>query len=90
MDHVFPWVLRQRGDMPDAEGVWSLTLACRACNRGRGDEGMRAPSGRLTALLRERNSFLVDRHHPLREAIVMQTGASTPPCPDRPRTPKDR
>ena len=36
VDHVFPWVLKQRGvALPgDVGGVWNLVLACRACNRG--------------------------------------------------------
>ncbi|MCI0755740.1 HNH endonuclease [Teichococcus vastitatis] len=29
VDHFFPWVLRERGAMPDADGVWNLVLACR-------------------------------------------------------------
>ena len=34
VDHFFPWVLKERGEMPDGDGVWNLVLACRDCNRG--------------------------------------------------------
>ena len=35
-DHFFPSLLKQRGEMPDADGIWNLVLACARCNR---DEG---------------------------------------------------
>ena len=61
--------------MPDADGVWNLVLACRRCNRGEGGKGMRVPRPRLIARLHERNNWLVDSHHPLRETVMTQTGA---------------
>lgn len=73
VDHVFPWKLKQSRDMADADGVWNLVLACRACNSTKRDL---APSGPLVARLHERNNYLVDSHHPLRETIMRQTGAS--------------
>lgn len=36
VDHFFPWILRDRKLMPDADGVWKLVLSCRECNRGEG------------------------------------------------------
>jgi HNH endonuclease len=27
IDHFFPWVLKERGEMPDADGIWNLVLA---------------------------------------------------------------
>jgi len=35
IDHFFPWILKQRGDLPDADCVWNLVLACPRCNRGK-------------------------------------------------------
>ena len=75
VDHFFPWVLKERGEMPDADCVWNLVLACRGCNRGERGKFAAVPSPRLIARLHERNNWLVDSHHPLRETIMLQTGA---------------
>jgi hypothetical protein len=74
VDHFFPWVLKQRGDMPDADGVWNLVLACRGCNRGERGKFAAVPSPRLIERLHKRNNWLVDSHHPLRETILLQAG----------------
>lgn len=74
VDHFFPWVLKERGEMPDADGVWNLVLACRVCNRGERGKFTAVPSPHLLARLHERNNWLVDSHHPLRETIMLQTG----------------
>lgn len=74
VDHFFPWILKARGEMPDADGIWNLVLACRPCNRGEGGKSANVPSARLVARLHERNNWLVDSHHPLRETILLQTG----------------
>ncbi|HWL69446.1 MAG TPA: HNH endonuclease signature motif containing protein [Geminicoccus sp.] len=75
VDHFFPWTLKERGAMPDADCVWNLVLACQHCNRGEGGKSAGVPSPRLIARLHERNNWLVDSHHPLRETILLQTGA---------------
>ena len=75
VDHFFPWILKERGEMPDADGVWNLVLACRTCNRGERGKFAAVPSHRLVARLHERNNWLVDSHHPLRETIMLQAGA---------------
>jgi hypothetical protein len=75
VDHFFPWVLKQRGEMDDADCFWNLVLACKTCNRGERDKFAAAPSPRLVARLHERNNWLVDSHHPLRETIMLQTDA---------------
>lgn len=75
VDHFFPWVLKERGEMPDADCVWNLVLACRACNRGERGKFAAVPSPRLVERLHERNNWLVDSHHPLRETIMLQMGA---------------
>ena len=74
VDHFFPWVLKERGEMRDADNVWNLVLACRACNRGERGKFAAVPSRQLVARLHERNNWLVDSHHPLRETIMLQTG----------------
>ena len=74
VDHFFPGILKERGFMPDADGVWNLVLACKDCNRGAGGKFACVPSARLIARLHERNNWLVDSHHPLRETIMLQTG----------------
>jgi hypothetical protein len=75
VDHFFPWVLKERGEMPDADGIWNLVLACRRCNRGEQGKFAAGPAPELVERLHERNKWLVDSHHPLRETIMLQTGA---------------
>ncbi|HWX49174.1 MAG TPA: hypothetical protein VNZ61_14045 [Roseomonas sp.] len=75
VDHFFPWTLKKRGEMLDVDGVWNLVLACKRCNRGEGGKSAGFPSPRVIARLHERNNWLVDSHHPLRETILLQTGA---------------
>jgi hypothetical protein len=74
IDHFFPWILKQRGEMPDADGIWNLVLACTRCNRGDRGKFAGIPTPQLIARLHERNNWLVDSHHPLRETIMLQTG----------------
>ena len=74
VDHFFPWVLKERSEMPDADSVWNLVLACRTCNRGERGKFAAVPASGLVARLHERNNWLVDSHHPLRETIMLQTG----------------
>ena len=57
--------------MLNANGVWNLVLACKRCNRGGGEKFSAVPSSRLVARLHERNNWLVDSHHPLRETIML-------------------
>jgi 5-methylcytosine-specific restriction endonuclease McrA len=77
VDHFFPWILKDRGEMPDADGVWNLVLACQRCNRGEGGKFFAVPSARLIEKLHQRNNWLVESHHPLRETIMLQTGQTT-------------
>jgi hypothetical protein len=76
VDHFFPWVLKRDGILMDADGVWNLVLACRHCNRGLGGKMARVPTLALVARLNRRNNYLIDSHHPLRETLIRQTGAS--------------
>jgi hypothetical protein len=77
VDHFFPWILKERGAMPDADGIWNLVLACKRCNRGNGGKFYGVPVATLIEKLHRRNNWLVDSHHPLRETIMLQTGQTT-------------
>ncbi len=80
VDHFFP--LAQLYDAGDRitdhplNGVWNLVLACRECNRGVGGKFARVPEGRYLERLHRRNEFLIASHHPLRETLSGQTGAT--------------
>lgn len=76
VDHFFPHALKQFGFGPLIDGVWNLVLSCQECNRGVGGKFARVPSLRLLAKLAKRNEFLISSHHPLRETLIQQTGAS--------------
>src|ERR1700712_712348 len=77
VDNFLPWVLKERGVMGDADGIWNLVLACQRFNRGEGGKFFAVPSGRLIEKLHQRNNWLVESHHPLRETIMLQTGPTT-------------
>ena len=74
VDHFFPWVLKRDGSSDDLDGVWNLVLACRECNRGANGKMARVPSLAFLGRLYQRNEFLIESHHPLRETLILQTG----------------
>jgi hypothetical protein len=80
VDHFLPHVLKSR--LPGAklaeliDGVWNLVLACPRCNRGPDGKFDRLPHPDYLERLRTRNDFLIDSHHPLRETLMLQTGAT--------------
>jgi hypothetical protein len=76
VDHFFPHVLKQRQFGPIIDGVWNLVLACKQCNRGVGGKSHSVPSIRLLERLSTRNEWFISSHHPLRETLIQQTGAS--------------
>ena len=75
-DHFFPHKLRTL--KPDNEyfhridEVWNLVLACKSCNRW--DKSACIPDFSLLERLNKRNNYYIDRHHPLRQTIMNQTG----------------
>ncbi len=75
VDHVFPWALRSLM-IGNPNGVWNLVLACRDCNRGAGGKFDCVPALELVSRLHRRNEFLITSHHPLRETLIAQTGAT--------------
>lgn len=76
VDHFFPWRLRAGELGAVVDGVWNLVLACRGCNRGVGGKSDRVPALALLERLHARNEHLITSHHPLRETLIMQTGAT--------------
>jgi 5-methylcytosine-specific restriction endonuclease McrA len=78
VDHFFPHALKQAGFGLVVDGVWNLVLACQGCNRGAGGKFDKLPSVRLLEQLHARNEFLIVSHHPLRETLIVQTGADEP------------
>jgi 5-methylcytosine-specific restriction endonuclease McrA len=77
VDHFIPRVLYACGGTNEnLDGVWNLVLACRDCNRGENGKSSRMPHFRYLERLHKRNNFLIDSHHPLRETLIAQTGAT--------------
>lgn len=75
-DHFFPICLKSHVSRINLDGIWNLVLACRECNRGPSGKHDQLASPMLLARLSRRNEFLIDSHHPLRETLMAQTGAS--------------
>ena len=76
VDHFFPHVLSREESFELIDGVWNLVLACTECNAGVGGKFARIPTIRLLERLETRNNFLIASHHPLRETLINQTGAT--------------
>lgn len=76
VDHFFPHALKRAGWGSAVDGVWNLVLACQTCNRGPKGKFDRLPSPRLLERLHARNEHLITSHHPLRETLILQTGAT--------------
>jgi hypothetical protein len=73
VDHFFPWSLSTRkvlGGNININGVWNLVLSCVVCNRGPSGKFDMIPSSNLVARLHQRNEFLINSHHPLRETLI--------------------
>ena len=75
IDHFFPHSLKSLG-FKGIDCVWNLVLSCPRCNRGSNGKSNRVPSLRLLERLNTRNEFLIESHHPLRETLMVQTGAN--------------
>jgi hypothetical protein len=76
VDHFFPWSLRREVGR-NLDGVWNLVLSCASCNRGPAGKFDLVPAPDLLERLHCRNEFLIGSHHPLRETLMAQTGATT-------------
>jgi 5-methylcytosine-specific restriction endonuclease McrA len=81
VDHFFPHTLKSSGishpidGVWNVNGVWNLVLACPSCNLDKSD---RLASKRLVERLHNRNEFLIGSHHPLKETLKQQMGATEP------------
>jgi 5-methylcytosine-specific restriction endonuclease McrA len=77
VDHFFPHALKSSGiahpidKVWNVNGVWNLVLACPSCNLDKSD---RLPSKKLVERLHDRNEFLINSDHPLKETLEQQTG----------------
>ena len=78
VDHFLPHTLKPFGLGERLDGVWNLVLACQSCNRGAKGKFAQLPELRFLERLHTRNSFYIESHHPLRETLILQTGASEP------------
>jgi len=76
VDHFFPHTVKTALPLFPVNGIWNLVLSCQSCNRGQDGKFAKVPSLALLSRLHRRNEFLVASHHPLRETLLTQTGAS--------------
>ena len=76
VDHFFPHTLKTSRIGNPIDGVWNLVLSCKSCNRGGDGKFARLPALNLLRRLKVRNDFLISSHHPLRETLIAQTGAT--------------
>ena len=76
VDHFFPHTLQPLFPDVNLDGVWNLVLACPDCNRGADGKFAKVPATKYIVRLHKRNEFLINSHHPLRETIINQTGAT--------------
>ncbi|QEP43370.1 HNH endonuclease [Ectothiorhodospiraceae bacterium BW-2] len=76
VDHFFPHKLKRCDDGKPIDGVANLVLACTDCNRGAQGKFDQIPALPLLERLHTRNEYLISSHHPLRETLIAQTGAS--------------
>jgi hypothetical protein len=76
VDHFHPKMLTLTGSSLNLDGMWNLVLACRDCNRGTDGKSSRLPQLRFLERLDTRNEFFITSHHPLRETLISQSGAT--------------
>jgi 5-methylcytosine-specific restriction endonuclease McrA len=74
VDHFIPHLLQARGLAErNLDGVWNLVLACPSCNLAKSAQ---VPALPYLERLHTRNEYLIASHHPLRETLMRQTGAT--------------
>lgn len=76
VDHFYPHTLKQFKPDVNIDGVWNLVLACPKCNKGEGGKFAKVPVIKYLERLSKRNEFLITSHHPLKETLMLQTGAT--------------
>jgi hypothetical protein len=74
VDHLFPHMLKP--EMPDInfDGIWNLVLSTKECNRGENGKFAKLVEPKYLERLHQRNNYLIESHHPLRETLINQTG----------------
>lgn len=72
VDHFFPW--SKKDHILNIDGIWNLVLACPECNLSKGAQVPQLDP--WLKKLHKRNENLIRSHHPLRETIIHQTGAT--------------
>jgi hypothetical protein len=76
VDHFFPHTVKSALPNFPVNGVWNLVLSCPTCNRGQDGKFARVPNLTLLSRLHRRNEFFIESHHPLRETLISQSGAT--------------
>ena len=76
VDHVIPMSI-QYGTIYDLQlnNVWNLVLACQQCNRWeQGGKASQMPKLHFMHRLHQRNEYLIESNHPLKENIIQMSG----------------
>jgi 5-methylcytosine-specific restriction endonuclease McrA len=75
VDHFLPHKNKRihASEHGDINGIWNLVLACQLCNQSKRDK---IPALKYLERLSDRNEFLIESHHPLRETLMRQSGDS--------------
>lgn len=76
VDHVIPMSI-QYGSTYDLQlnEIWNLVLACKECNRWeQGGKAGNLPHRDFILRLHQRNEYLIESNHPLKENIILRTG----------------
>lgn len=76
VDLFFPFALREQVPQLNINGLWNLVLACPECNRGIGGKFAQVPAIKYIERLHKRNEFLISSHHPIRETLISEMGAT--------------
>ena len=77
VDHLFPFTLMAKGLTGDLDQIWNLVLACIDCNRGVGGKFDATPATIYVERLARRNDYLIESNLPIKETLILQTGASS-------------
>ncbi|MCP8615237.1 HNH endonuclease [Salirhabdus salicampi] len=79
VDHFIPLSVQYNSNKDlDLNGVWNLVLSCQDCNRGEENgKFARLPNEKLLFRLHKRNEYFIDSNHPLKETLIMKTGATS-------------
>lgn len=76
IDHFFPHALVSQVPGINWDGAWNLMLACPSCNCGAGGKFADIPVAECLDRLNRHSEYFIASHHPLRETLVAQTGAT--------------